>query len=88
MPMRYQKHKCDRFCSMSALICLILIDILAFFHITDDVVFFAVSTQTELFIFTVSLTLTYYYIYKQHYNVRAYIKLFTRLFKGVKNESK
>jgi hypothetical protein len=77
----YHKHKCG---SLVPLILLICIDVLAFEHITDDFVVFTASTTTELLVFTFSLTMTYYYLYKQHYNVRAYLKWFRNLFKGAK----
>lgn len=77
----YHKHKCG---SLVPLLLLIVIDIIAFEHITDDFVVVKVSTTTELLVFTVSLTMTYYYLYKQHYNVRAYLKWFKNLFKGGK----
>ena len=75
----YNKHKCGL---IVPLILLIFIDVLAFEHITGDFVLFSVSAKTELLVFTVSLTMTYYYLYKQHYNIRAYLKWFKNLFKG------
>ena len=77
----YDKHKC---CLLVPLLVLIAVDVLAFVHITDDIVIFAISTKTELLIFTFSLTITYYYLYKSNANIRFYVMWFVNLFKGKK----
>lgn len=79
----YRKHKCAL---LIPLLLLIVIDVIAFEHITDDIAMIAISTTMELWIFIVSLSLTYYYIYKHHQNIRAYYCYLKRLFKGGKNE--
>lgn len=77
----YHKHKCG---SLVPLLLLIIVDFIAFEQIIDTFALIDVSTQTELLIFIFSLTMTYYYLCKQHYNIRAYIKWFKHLFKGGK----
>ena len=77
----YHKHKCGSFVP---LLFLILIDFIAFEHIIDSFAFINVSTQTEILVFVLSLALTYYYLCKQHQNIRAYCKWLKQLFKGEK----
>lgn len=77
----YDKHKCGL---LVPLLLLIAVDVLAFVHITDDIVLFAISIKTELFIFTFSLTMTYYYLYKNNANIRLCVMWFVSLFKGKK----
>lgn len=77
----YHKHECA---SLVPLLFLILIDFIAFEHIIDKFTFVDVSTQTELLVFVFSLTLTYYYLCKQHHNIRAYLKWLKQFFKGEK----
>lgn len=78
----YKKHKCSL---MLPLVFLIIIDLIAFFHIADDIVVVDISTRTELIIFTITMLLTFYYISKQRQNIREYIcvtkKTFKRWFK-------
>lgn len=47
------------------LLFLILIDLIAFFHIANDIIIIHLSTHTQLVIFTISLILTCYYINKR-----------------------
>lgn len=77
----YDKHKCGL---LVPLLLLIAVDVLAFVHITDDITLFVISTKTELFIYTFSLTMTYYYLYKNNANIRFYVMGFVSLFKGKK----
>lgn len=81
MKILYHEHKCS---SLIPLLLLVLIDFVAFEQILDNLAFIDVSTQTELWVFICSLTLTYYYVCKQHSNIRAYWKWFKQLFKGAK----
>lgn len=75
----YEKHKCHLLIPLALLIA---IDILAFFHITDDIVYWRISTTNELLIFILSLTMTYYYIYKNVSNIRKYIRIITKFVRG------
>lgn len=77
----YHKHKCG---SLVPLLLLIIVDFIAFEQIIDTFALIDVSTQTEFLIFIFSLTMTYYYLCKQHYNIRAYWKWLKQLFKGGK----
>lgn len=81
----YKAHKCGL---LIPLLLLIGIDILAFIHITGDLVLYEMTTRTELLIFTISLTLTYYYICKNNLNINIYLKWLTNTIKGKRNEFK
>ena len=74
----YKKHKCSL---MLPLFLLIIIDIIAFEHIVDDITVVNISTRTELIIFTISMFLTCYYIFKQHQNIREYCRIVKGWFK-------
>lgn len=67
----YKKHKCSL---LLPLLLLIIVDIIAFFQITDDVVIFAISTTSELLIFILTMGLTYYYIFKNWSNIVGYLR--------------
>ena len=81
----YQKHKCN---VILPLLLLIMVDIIAFLHITEDVVFFVINTKIELFVFTISTAITYYYLSKHKQTIRQICNLIKNLFKGKKHESK
>lgn len=67
----YKKHKCAL---LIPLVLLIVVDLVAFFHITNDIVVFVVSTTTELLVFTLTMGLTYYYIFKNWSNIVGYLR--------------
>ena len=80
----YKKHKCA---SLITLLLLIIVDLFAFFHITDDIVVLVVSTTTELLVFTLTMGLTYYYIFKNWSNIVGYLRWSRNKVRG-KNEPK
>lgn len=67
----YKKYKCSL---LLPLLLLIIVDVIAFFQITDDIVIFAFSTTSELLIFILTMGLTYYYIFKNWNNIVGYIR--------------
>lgn len=71
----YHKHKCG---VLIPLFLLILVDILAFLLVTDDISVLVANIRTELLIFTFTLTLTYYYLFKNANNIRQYFNWFKR----------
>lgn len=73
-----QRHKCS---VLIPLVFLIIVDVLAFAHITDDIVVLVVSTEVEGYIFVFCLTLTYYYMFKQKENIRYYLRKLKGWFK-------
>lgn len=75
----YKKHQCSL---IAPLVFLLLIDIIAFLQILDDLSLVDISTRTELIIFTFSMSLTYYYLSKQRQNIRKYITVITHTLKG------
>ena len=74
----YKKHRCSL---MLPLVLLVAIDVMAFEHIIDDIIVVNVSTRIELIIFTISMFLTFYYIFKQHQNIRDYCRIMKITFK-------
>lgn len=74
----YKKHQCSL---IAPLVFLALIDIIAFLQVLDDLSLVDISTRSELIIFTLSMSLTYYYLGKQRQNIRKYITVIKHTFK-------
>lgn len=71
----YHRHKCG---VLIPLFLLVLVDIFAFMLVTDDISVLVADIRTELLIFTFTLTLTYYYLFRNANNIRQYFKWFKR----------
>lgn len=81
----YKRHKCAL---LLPLVMLIVVDVIAFLHITDDIAVLAISTTTELLIFLLTTSLTHYYIFKNWCNIVGYLRWSRVKLRGKKNEPK